>query len=125
MKKRKQRTKKGKGPNKSDSASRTKEVVSSGAKTPQKKAVKERPVRNIPKRAIEPKGGGGLPFLKYISKAGQFLKESRLELKKVKWPTRKELLAATAVVIILTLAVAFYLGLVDFGLIKIIKRVVG
>ena len=125
MKKRKQRAKKGRGPNKSDSASRTRDVVSSGVKTPQKKAVKEQPVRNIPKRAIEPKGGGGLPVLKYISKAGQFLKESRMELKKVKWPTRKELLAATAVVIILTLAVAFYLGLVDFGLIKIIKRVVG
>ena len=48
-----------------------------------------------------------------------------MELKKVKWPTRKELLASTAVVIVLTLFVAFYLGLVDFGLIKIIKAIVG
>ena len=48
-----------------------------------------------------------------------------MELKKVKWPTRKELLASTVVVIVLTLFVALYLGLIDFGLIKIIKRIVG
>lgn len=48
-----------------------------------------------------------------------------MELKKVKWPTRKELLASTAVVIVLTLIVALFLGLVDFGLIKIIKNIVG
>ena len=33
--------------------------------------------------------------------------------------------ASTAVVIVLTLLVAFFLGLVDFGLIKIIRNVVG
>jgi len=55
----------------------------------------------------------------------QFLKDARTELRKVKWPTRKELLASTAMVIILVLIVALYLGLVDFGLGKIINRVVG
>ena len=53
------------------------------------------------------------------------MKEARFELKKVKWPTRKELLASTAVVIVLVLVVAFFLGLIDFGLIKIIKNIVG
>jgi preprotein translocase subunit SecE len=48
-----------------------------------------------------------------------------MELKKVKWPTRKELLASTAVVIVLVLLVSFYLGVIDFGLIKMIKAVVG
>ena len=48
-----------------------------------------------------------------------------MELKKVKWPTRKELLASTAVVIVLVLVVSFFLGIVDFGLIKIIKNIVG
>ncbi len=46
-------------------------------------------------------------------------------MKKVKWPTRKELLASTTVVIVLTLIVALFLGIVDFGLIKIIKRLIG
>jgi preprotein translocase subunit SecE len=53
------------------------------------------------------------------------LRESRTELKKVKWPTRKELLASTAVVVGLTLLISFFLGLIDFGLIKIIKNIVG
>jgi len=53
------------------------------------------------------------------------LRESKIELKKVKWPTRKELLASTAVVIVLVLVVALFLGLIDFGLIKIIKNLVG
>ncbi len=48
-----------------------------------------------------------------------------MELKKVKWPTRKELLASTAVVIVLVMIVSFFLGLIDFGLIKIIRNIVG
>jgi len=63
--------------------------------------------------------------VRYFHVSRQFLKEAKMELRKVKWPTRKELLASTAVVIILTLLVAFYLGIVDFGLVKIIKTVVG
>lgn len=57
--------------------------------------------------------------------ATKFIRESRTELKKVKWPTKKELLASTAVVIVLVLIVSLYLGIVDFGLIKIIKSVIG
>ena len=83
------------------------------------------PIGIAPKRAIEKKGTGGPERPNFISRARQFLREARTELKKVKWPTRKELLATTAVVIVLTLMVAFFLGLVDFGLIKVIKNIVG
>jgi preprotein translocase subunit SecE len=62
---------------------------------------------------------------KYIGIAGQFLRESRTELRKVKWPTKKELLASTAAVIVLVLVISIYLGFIDFGLIKIIKGIVG
>ena len=62
---------------------------------------------------------------RYVNIAAQFLKEARIELKKVKWPTRKELLASTAMVILLVLIVAFFLGLIDFGMIKAIKGIVG
>jgi preprotein translocase subunit SecE len=62
---------------------------------------------------------------KYVRVALQFLREAKTELKKVKWPTRKELLASTAVVLALVLMVSFYLGVIDFGLIKIIKAIVG
>ena len=63
-------------------------------------------------------------FSRIFSKTGQFLRDAKTELKKVKWPTRKELLASTAVVIVLTILIAIFLGLVDFGLIKIIKNII-
>ena len=62
---------------------------------------------------------------KYFLIAKQFLAEARIELKKVTWPTRKELLSTTAVVILLVLLVAFFLGIVDFGLVKVIRNVIG
>ena len=55
----------------------------------------------------------------------QFWREAIIELKKVKWPTKKELMASTIMVLVLVLIVAFYLGLVDIGLINIINRIVG
>ena len=47
------------------------------------------------------KGGAA----KFLHMTTQFLRECKVELKKVKWPTRKELLAATAMVIILVLII--------------------
>ena len=77
------------------------------------------------RREIEKKTGNGTSVTGMVRIALEFLRESRVELKKVKWPTRKELLASTAVVIGLTLVISLFLGLIDFGLIKIIKNIVG
>jgi len=48
----------------------------------------------------------------------QFLKEFKSELFKVVWPTRKETLRITLVVIAFSLVTAAFLGLVDYGLTK-------
>ncbi|MGE5839400.1 MAG: preprotein translocase subunit SecE [Deltaproteobacteria bacterium] len=77
------------------------------------------------KREAEKKSDSGKSLSRMLTSSLQFLRESRTELKKVKWPTRKELLASTAVVIGLVLVISFFLGLIDFGLIKIIKNIVG
>jgi preprotein translocase subunit SecE len=61
----------------------------------------------------------------YLSIIVQFLRDAKMELKKVKWPTRKELLASTAMVILLSIAIAFFLGLVDLGLTSVITKIVG
>ena len=55
----------------------------------------------------------------------QFLKESRTELKKVTWPTTKQTIASTSVVVVLTVIVSLVLGFIDFGLAKIIRLVLG
>jgi len=51
----------------------------------------------------------------------QFLREVKVELKKVTWPSRKETISATTVVLIVTFITAFYLGLVDIILTKLVK----
>lgn len=60
-----------------------------------------------------------------VTQVKQFLKEARVELKKVTWPTPKQTLASTSVVILVSLIVSLFLGFVDFGLTKIIKLVLG
>ncbi len=46
----------------------------------------------------------------------QFLQDVRVEMKKVSWPTRKETIGSTAVVIVVVLLIATFLGIVDLGL---------
>ena len=58
-----------------------------------------------------------------VQKILQFLKEVRFELKRVTWPSRKETLAGTMVVVIIVLIVASFLGIVDLGLSKLIATV--
>jgi len=53
-----------------------------------------------------------------------FLKEVGDELKKVVWPTRDEVIRLTAVVIIVSLIVGVYLGVIDLILTKILALVV-
>jgi len=53
--------------------------------------------------------------------AKQFLREVRTELKKVTWPSRKDTLSGTAVVLVTVFIIAFFLGLVDSGLSNLIK----
>jgi len=60
-----------------------------------------------------------------IQKVTQFLKEAKLELKKVVWPTPKQTMASTAVVIIIVFIVSIYLGIVDFALAKLVKYILG
>ena len=61
----------------------------------------------------------------YFSKAVQFLKESRAELRKVTWPAPKDTMMSTSVVIVLVFIVSLFLGMVDLGLTKIIRLVLG
>lgn len=60
-----------------------------------------------------------------IDRARQFLAGSKAELKKVTWPSPKQTLASTSIVIIVVIIVATFLGIVDFGLTKIVKLILG
>jgi preprotein translocase subunit SecE len=85
-------------------------------------APKEIPVlKKEPPKAIEP--SGPRIQLAFWTKATQFLREVKIELKKVTWPSKKETMASTAVVIILVVIVSAFLGLVDMGLSSLIRLV--
>jgi len=60
-----------------------------------------------------------------LQKAIQFLKDARAELKRVTWPTRKQTLASTAVVLIIVFIVAIYLGIIDYILAKLVRVILG
>jgi len=47
-----------------------------------------------------------------------FLKIAWVELKKVTWPGKKEIIASTLIVLIMSLLLMFYIGLIDFLLAK-------
>lgn len=49
-----------------------------------------------------------------MSKLTTFVKEARVELKKVNWPTREQTIKYTGLVISLSLAVALFLGALDY-----------
>ena len=58
-----------------------------------------------------------------FQKAIEFVRETKVELKKVTWPTRKQTTGTTIVVIIFVFVVAAFLGLFDLGLSKLVQVV--
>ncbi len=60
----------------------------------------------------------------FVEKSIQFLKEVKIEFKKITWPSRKHTLATTLAVLSFTLFIAFYLGMVDLILSKIVQWLV-
>ena len=57
-----------------------------------------------------------------IESARQFLREVKTELKKVTWPSRKDTLSGTLVVLVAVFIIAIFLGIVDSGLSNLIKE---
>jgi preprotein translocase subunit SecE len=55
--------------------------------------------------------------------AVQFFRDVRSELRKVTFPSRKETVASTVVVLIAVFAVSMYLGVVDFVLSIVIRSI--
>jgi len=58
-----------------------------------------------------------------FSKIIVFFKESKIELSKVVWLSRRELVRHTWIVILFSLGVSFFLGMVDYFLLIALKQV--
>lgn len=58
-----------------------------------------------------------------LQKIRDFFREVSVELKKVSWPTRQQTISATGVVITVAFIVAFFLGIVDVVLARIVGAI--
>ncbi|HXX81773.1 MAG TPA: preprotein translocase subunit SecE [Thermodesulfovibrionales bacterium] len=56
-----------------------------------------------------------------VEKIKAFFREVKVEIKKVVYPSREELMGSTWVVIITAIVISVFLGIVDLGLSKIVK----
>jgi len=59
----------------------------------------------------------------WIARAVRFFREVRAELGKVNWPSRKEVVGSTAVVLVSVFILSFFLGLVDVVLQKVMSAI--
>ncbi len=57
-----------------------------------------------------------------MANIGQFFKEVRAEMTKVVWPTQRQLIVYTLVVIAVSLILAAFLGALDFGFQTILTK---
>jgi len=62
------------------------------------------------------------PKKKYLAKIESFLKETLLEMKRVNWLSRKQTVNYTIIVIAMSLALAIYLGFLDYVFISILMK---
>jgi preprotein translocase subunit SecE len=61
----------------------------------------------------------------YLNQGVSFVQEAWIELAKVHYPSPKETLQATIVVVALTLVMALWLGLVDMGATRVVRYLLG
>lgn len=58
--------------------------------------------------------------MQLVNKIKGFFNEVKIEIKKVVFPSRDELMGSTWVVIVTVLVISIFLGLVDLGLSKLV-----
>jgi len=77
---------------------------------------------DTPKKAVKKPGETSIVW---VDAARNYLREVVFELKKVVWPSRKETLGSTAVVLTIVGLTAVFLGIVDLILSRLVKILVG
>jgi len=60
-----------------------------------------------------------------FEKLKQFIKEVRSELTKVTWTTREELIYSTIIVIVVSIVLAIFIGVVDVALSNLASMLLG
>ena len=90
---------------------------------PSDKDVKKKPAVPQKKAPAASSVAPSRPKTNFITVTMQFLREVKVELKKVTWPSRKQTIGSTAVVLALVMIISLFLGVVDVGLSNLIRIV--
>jgi preprotein translocase subunit SecE len=107
------------------------DATESGAAADASGVVAADAARDVRKKqvAVANKAGGiakpvsGKREKNFLDNSIQFLREVRIELKKVTWPSKKQTLGSTLVVIVLVSLIAIFLGVIDVGLSGLVRLV--
>ncbi|MFZ2448325.1 MAG: preprotein translocase subunit SecE [Syntrophobacteraceae bacterium] len=76
------------------------------------------------KKAIKKPGEPSWPTV-WMNVSREYLREVVYELRKVVWPSRKETVGTTAVVLVIVGLSSVFLGVVDFILSRLVRMLVG
>tara|TARA_B100000945_G_C19881624_1_gene367475 strand:+ start:103 stop:294 length:192 start_codon:yes stop_codon:yes gene_type:complete len=60
-----------------------------------------------------------------IKKISEYIKGVRLEVKKVTWLSKQEMLGSTVVVGVFSILISIFLFVIDFGLSELVSRILG
>jgi len=82
-----------------------------------------KPKKSETARKTSKKSEGG--HLAWWTQFRQYLREVVYELRKVVWPSRKETIGTTAVVLVIVIISGVFLGIVDFILSHFIRLLIG
>lgn len=87
----------------------------------QKQAKSKKPDQSVKRVARKPDE----PRFQWWERFRQYLREVSYELRKVIWPSRKETVGSTSVVLVIVLLCAVYLGIIDAILSRLVRMLVG
>ena len=107
--------------NQDEAVASGKSVVAKGSKKVAPPPGKGKKAEGKPKSTKKPDE----PRFQWWEQFRQYLREVVYELKKVVWPSRKETIGTTSVVLVLVILCAVFLGLVDSLLSRLIEMVFG
>ena len=61
---------------------------------------------------------------KKIQQLIDFIRESKIETSRVTWPTKEAIIGGTAVVILVSLALVIYMGILDFIIVRLLNLLI-
>jgi preprotein translocase subunit SecE len=117
------RLKKKKDPSKKKAQRVSKTLDSGGTSNAATAASAPKATPIIKKSAPPAKAKSGPREPNVFQKSIQFLREVKIELKKVTWPSRKQTMGSTIVVLVLWMIISMFLGMVDFSLSSLMRVV--